>query len=342
MKSKGLYGKKRLDIQVRERELGSPETGRVIVKVKACGVCGTDLNFLRDWTGDHMALGHEISAEVAEVGADAPGIRPGDKVIVEDCSLCGTCDNCKSGHPELCRTMYTIEGQPGMGQYMSVRYNSLVKFDGLDFVSACLTEPLAVSLTSVWNAQIPLGGSVVVLGNGPLGLMSALLARLRGAGFVAITGHAADNPARKARLEAAEKAGLDMVIQSGRESVQECITSRFPNGVDRVIVSSPPESLADALAVIRFGGLITFYGLHFGGRNIVPIDVNDLIFRKITLVPTFAEPAINFPVSLSLLRTGQVDARSIITHSFGFDEATRSLGALLEGSLPALKAVLTP
>jgi L-iditol 2-dehydrogenase len=342
MTSKGLHGKKRLDIQVRERELGAPERGRVIVKVKACGVCGTDLNFLRDWTGDHMALGHEISAEVVEAGADVQGIRAGDKVIVEDCSLCGTCDNCKSGHPELCRTMYSIEGQPGMGQYMSVRHNSLVKFDGLDFVSASLTEPLAVSLTSVLNAQIPLGESVVVLGNGPLGLMSALLARLRGAGFVAITGHPADGPARAARLAAAEKAGFDMVIQSGRESAEERIKSRFPNGVDRVIVSTPPESLAEAFTVIKFGGLITFYGLHFGGKNVLPIDVNDLIFRKITLVPTFAEPAINFPMALSLLRDGKVDARSVITHTFGLAEAESSLGALLDGSLPAVKAVLVP
>jgi L-iditol 2-dehydrogenase len=342
MNSRALYGRKRLDIQVREREIGAVGPGRVIVKVRACGVCGTDLNFLRDWTGDHMALGHEISAEVVEAAPDVQGIRVGDKVIVEDCSLCGTCDSCKSGHPELCRSMYSIEGQPGMGQFMSVRSNSLVKFDGLDFVSASLTEPLAVSLTSVLNANIPLAGSVVVLGNGPLGLMSALLARIRGAGFVAITGHSGDTPMRAARLAAAEQACFDMVIQSGRESVEERIKSRFPNGVDRVIVSSPPESLADALKVIRYGGLVTFYGLHLGGKSVLPIDVNDLIFRKITLVPTFAEPAINFPVSLALLRSGQIDARSVITHTFGMEGAEGKLGALLDGTLPALKAVLVP
>jgi L-iditol 2-dehydrogenase len=342
MTSKGLYGKKRLDIQVRAREIGSPPPGRVVVKVRACGVCGTDLNFLRDWTGDHMALGHEIAAEVVEAGAGVPGIRPGDKVIVEDCSLCGTCDNCKSGHPELCRNMYSIEGQPGMGQYMSVPFNSLVKFDGLDFVAASLTEPLAVSLTSVLNAAIPLGGSVVVLGNGPLGLMSALLARLRGAGFVAITGHPATTPARAARLAAAEKAGFDMVIQSGRESGEDLIRSRFPGGVDRVIVSSPPESLTEALKVIRFGGIITFYGLHLGGRSVLPVDVNDLIFRKVSLVPTFAEPAINFPVSLGLLRSGRIDPAVIITHRFGLEESEKTLGALLDGTLPAVKAVLVP
>jgi threonine dehydrogenase-like Zn-dependent dehydrogenase len=342
MTSKGLFGRKYLDIQLREREITAPDEGRVIVKVRACGVCGTDTNFVRDWSGDYMALGHEIAAEVVEVGKGVSGLRPGDKVIVEDCTMCGTCDACKTGHPELCRNMYSLEGQPGMGQYLSVRFNSLVKFDGLDYVPASLTEPLAVSLTSVLNANIPLGGSVVVLGNGPLGLMSALLARARGAGFVAVTGLPPDTALTKARLEAAEKADMDMVIQAGRESVEEKIKGRFPNGVDRVIVSSPPQSILDALKVIKFGGLITFYGLHFGGKNVIPVDVNDLIFRKITLVPTFAEPAINFPASLALLRDGVVDSGALVTHTCPLAETQATLTGLLDGSLPAIKAVVVP
>jgi L-iditol 2-dehydrogenase len=342
IKSKGLYGKKLLDIEEREREIAAPGEGRLIVKVRACGVCGTDLNFLRDWTGDAMALGHEIAAEVVEIGPGVKDLRPGDRVIVEDCTLCGTCNDCKSGHPEFCRSMYSIEGQPGMGQYLSVLRNSLVKFEGLDFVPASLTEPLAVSLASVINADIPIGGSVVVLGNGPLGLMSAMLARTRGAGFIAISGHPADTPLHTARLRAAEKAGFDMVIQSGKESLEERIKGRFPAGVDRVIVSAPPENMPDALKIVRFGGTVTFYGLHLGGKSVVPIDVNDLVFRKITLVPTFAEPAINFPVSLRLLKEGLIDPQALITHAFPYAQARVTLKGLLEGTLPAVKAVMMP
>ncbi len=342
MKSRGLYGRKRLDLQIRQRELAAPGPNEVLVKIRACGVCGTDVNFLRDWTGDHMALGHEIAAEIVGIGSEVKGLAPGDRVIVEDCTLCGTCENCKTGHPELCRTMFSLDGQPGMGQYLMVRYNSVVKFEGLDFIAACLTEPLAVSIASVMNAEIPLGGSVLVLGNGPLGLMSALVARMRGAGFVALAGHPADTPLRAARHAAAEKAGLDMVIQSGRQSVVEELKSRFPVGVDRVIVSSPPESIAEALRVIRFGGRISFYGLHLGGRSVLPIDFNDLIFRKISLIPTFAEPAINFPLSLSLLRSGRIDPDSLITHRFGFESAPEILEGILGGTLPAIKAVFVP
>lgn len=342
MISKGLYGKRFLDIQERETDIGPPDDDHVIVKVHACGVCGTDVNFVRDWEDAPMPLGHEIAGEVLEVGRNVTSVKPGDRVIVEDCSMCGICPNCKGGHPELCRNMYDMEGQPGMGQYMCVRFNCLDKFEGPDYAAACLTEPLAVSLTSVLNAEIPLGGSVVVLGPGPLGLMSAALAKLRGAGFVAITGLPADNERERARLSVAPKLGCDLTIEVGKQDVEDEIKQRFPNGVDRVIVSAPPQSLHDALKIIRFGGIITFFGLHFGGKNVVNVDVNDLIFRKITLRPTFAEPAINFPVSNGLLRDGLVDASVLVTHTFGFGEAREMLGAIIDGSRPIIKAVMLP
>jgi len=342
MKSKGLFGKKGLDIQLLEREIGPPDEDHVIVKVHACGVCGTDVNFVRDWADDPMPLGHEIAGEVVELGKNVPNLKPGDRVIVEDVSMCGLCTDCKSGHPEWCRNLYSLEGQPGMGEYLSVRYNCLDKFEGLDYVSASLTEPLAVSLTAVLNAEIPLGGSVAVLGPGPLGLMAARLAKLRGAGFVAITGQPADTPRESARLELAKAFGCDLIVEAGKQNVEDEIKRRLPDGVDRVIVTSPPESIYDALKIIHFGGIITFLGLHFGGKNTIKVDVNDLIFRKITLRPTFAEPAVNFPISNRLLRDGLVDARKLVTNTFGFGEAKQTMAAIIDGSQPIIKAVLLP
>ena len=222
MISRGLYGRKPLDIEIRQRELGSPGPGQVIVKVRACGVCGTDLNFVRDWTGDRLALGHEIAAEVMELGAGVRGLAPGDRVIVEDCSMCGTCEHCKSGRPWLCRSMFSLDGQPGMGDFLLVARNSLVKFEGMDFPAASLTEPLAVALTSVLNADIPLGGSVLVLGNGPLGLMSALLARVRGAGFVAIAARGGGTPLQSAR----KAAGQPFELAVSGDGLEEILAAR--------------------------------------------------------------------------------------------------------------------
>ncbi len=342
MQSRGLFGKKFLEIQERVRDIPPPDENHVVVKIHACGVCGTDINFVRDWADQPMALGHEISAEVVEVGRHVTTVKPGDSVIVEDCTMCGVCGDCKSGQPQFCRNMYDLEGQPGMGEYMSVRCNSLVKYEGLDHVSACLTEPLAVSLTSVINAQIPLGGSVVVLGPGPLGLMSARVAKLQGAGYVAITGLAADTQRERARFAAAAQFGCDDLFEMGKHDLAAEIKRKFPKGVDRVIISSPPESLVEALTIIKFGGIITFYGLDFGGRSKVEVDVNDLIFRKISLIPTFAEPAINFPISNRLLRDGLVDARALVTHTFAFGQAREVMQHIIDGSQPIIKAVMVP
>ena len=107
-------------------------------------------------------------------------------------------------------------------------------------------------------------------------------------------------------------------------------------------MSSPPESLIDALKVVKFGGIVTFYGLHFGGKSIIPVDINDLVFRKISLIPTFAEPAINFPVANQLLRDGQVDAGALVSHTFGFDEARQVMQSIIDGSQPVIKAVMLP
>ncbi len=340
MQSRGLFGKKRLEIEERVREIEQPREEEVIVRVRACGVCGTDINFVRDWADQPMALGHEISAEVVAVGQCVSRVKPGDRVIVEDCTMCGVCEQCKSGQPQFCRNMFDLQEQPGLGDYLCVRHNSLVPYEGLDHVAACLTEPLAVSLTSVLNAQIPLGGSVVVLGPGPLGLMSACVARLHGAGYVAITGLPADNERERARFALAEKFGCDDIFEVGKQDLEGELKRKFPQGVDRVIVSAPPESLLDALKIIRFGGIITFYGLHFGNKSRIEIDVNDLIFRKISLIPTFAEPAINFPVSNRLLREGLVDARALITHTFAYEQTRDVMQQIVEGSQPIVKAVM--
>ena len=342
MISRALFGKKYLNIEERRLEIGPPAENQVIVKIHACGVCGTDINFVRDWPDDPMPLGHEIAGEVVAAGKSVTTVKLGDKVIVEDCAMCGVCENCKSGHPEFCREMFNLENQPGMGEYIRVRHNLLHRFEGLDYQIASLTEPLAVALTSVLNAEIALGSSVVVLGNGPLGLMAAKIAKLRGAGWAAITGLSSASAMEKARFKIAPDFGCDLAIESTKENVEEAVKKIFPKGVDRVIVSSPPQSIYDALKIIRFGGIISFFGLHFGGKNKIELDVNDLIFRKITLRPTFAEPAINFPVSCRLLRDNLIDGRKLITHTFGFNETRNIFKGIIEANLPVVKAVMLP
>jgi L-iditol 2-dehydrogenase len=342
MKTTGLFGRKFIEIEERETELGDPGFEEVIVKIHACGVCGTDLNFLKQWEGDAMPLGHELAGEVVAVGPGTPVVQPGDRVVLEDCAQCGICADCKNGRTDLCRNMYTLNNQSGMGRYMRVRHHNLVPFTGIPYEEACLTEPLSVCLNSVLAARIPFNGTVAVLGCGPLGLMTARVARLHGAGRVIITQTGTDTEVGRARAEKARQWGVDQIIDPRVEDIEAAVKEHCPDGVDRVIVSSPPESIHDALKIIRYGGVITFFGLHFGGRNKIEVDINDLVFRKITLQPYFAEPAVNFRVSLDLIRTGRVPVRELVSHTFTRAEARDMFTSIIEGTRPVIKAVLLP
>ena len=150
---KAVFARSPFDIQIRDVEARKPGIDEVLVRVRACGLCGTDLHFARDWQGEHQPLGHEIAAEVVEVGDGNVPYKPGDRVIVEDVAQCGICAHCKSGKPYLCRNMYDLNGQPGMAEMMTVNYHLLEPFEGIDWVHATLVEPMAVAYNTVLNAD---------------------------------------------------------------------------------------------------------------------------------------------------------------------------------------------
>ncbi|MBR7188253.1 MAG: alcohol dehydrogenase catalytic domain-containing protein, partial [Clostridia bacterium] len=177
---RGLYGKREFDIVMRERE-DVPVTGRrVRIRVTACGVCGTDLHFLRELS-EYTPMGHEISAVVEEVGPEVTRVRPGDRVICEDVSACGACPACKSGQSRLCRNGFNLEGQPGMSDALVVHENLLNPFDGIDPVTASMVEPLAVAIRGVNKLKLRPFASLAIFGMGAIGLLAAGYARAMGA-----------------------------------------------------------------------------------------------------------------------------------------------------------------
>ncbi len=339
---KRLYARKPFDFKIEEFEPKKPGLNEVLVKVHACGVCGTDLHFARDWGPDYAPLGHEISAEVVEVGEGDIPYSPGDKIIVEDVAQCGICEDCKSGKPYLCRNMYDLQGQPGMAEMMTVNYHLLDKFEGIPWVDATLTEPMAVAYNTVLNANIPLGGNVVIMGPGPIGLMCVSLSKIRGAGKVALIGTTKKKPRGKKRLEVGEELGADYIIQSLEEDPVKRIKDIFPKGADSVIVTSPPKTLPQAIQLARYGGTITYIGINLGGEQRIELDVNELIFNKHSLIPTFAEPAQNFPDTINILENKLFDASKIITTTFSFEEAKEIFEKADSGEEPIIKAVLVP
>ena len=249
---------------------------------------------------------------------------------------------CKSGLSQACRNMYTLNGRPGMSQYMVLNYHSLVKFDGMDYISASLTEPLAVALSAVENARIPIGGSVLIFGPGPIGQLATAVAKLKGAGKVIMAGLGKDNVLDRFRLDFSIKAGADMVLKTSMSDWKDKLLAEFPEGVDRVIVTAPPRTLSDAIDAVRYAGIITFLGLDFSGRNKIEFDVNNAIFKKLELKATFAEPAVNFPVAIELLRSKKIMPEMFITGTYGLDGLRDAAKSIIEEKVQQMKCIISP
>jgi threonine dehydrogenase-like Zn-dependent dehydrogenase len=339
---KALFARKGFEFKIQESEPRKPGLDEVLVRVHACGVCGTDLHFARDWSEGWAPLGHEIAAEVLEVGEGNIPYQAGDKVIVEDVALCGICEDCKSGKTAFCRNMYDLGGQPGMAETMTVNYHLLDRFDGIPWEHATLVEPMAVAYNAVIKAEIPLGGNVVVMGPGPIGLMCVRLAKLRGAARVVLVGSSRRKVRENKRLEVGAAFGAGEIVEALEQDPVKRVREIFPKGADSVLVTSPPVTLPQGIKLARFGGVVTFIGINLGGKSRVEVDVNELIFNKISLLPTFAEPAQNFPETIKLLRGKLVDAAALVTTTFGFEEAKEVFTKSDSGEAPVIKAVLLP
>lgn len=333
---KGLYGRKGFELELRDRPDIPVCDHMVRIRVNACGVCGTDLHFLRDmdeWT----PLGHEISAEVVETGANVTRVKRGDYVICEDVTMCGACDACKAGQIRLCRNGYTLDGQPGMSDEMVVHENMLNVFEGIDPVTASMVEPLAVAIRGVSKLSLRPFASLAIFGMGAIGLLSAAYARAMGAGRIAMFAHNPGSQRNRAAAAAAADLGADEIYYSAEPDYIERALRK--GAFDAAIVAAPPSTCADALKLVGYGGNVLAMGVTFGDDACATLDISDMVFQKKQLLTSLAEPAVNFPLSIQMIRSGRIDAARIITHTIPLDDAGR-LRALYAADTPAIKSVI--
>lgn len=333
---RGLYGKRGFAIELRDRPPVALGANMVRIRVRACGVCGTDLHFLRDMD-DWTPLGHEISAEVAEVGPGVTRVRVGDSVVCEDVTQCGACEFCKTGRSRLCRSGYTLNAQPGMSDEMVVHENMLNVFTGIDPVTAAMVEPLAVAIRGVNKLRLRPFASLAIFGMGAIGLLSCAYARAMGAGRVAMFARNPHSRRNRAAQDAAADLGADEIYYTGEEGYLE----RALRGgeFDAAIVAAPPSLCAEAMKLVGYGGEVLALGVALDGSGAAALDVSDMVFHKKQLLTSLAEPAANFPLSIEMIRSGRVDAARIITHRLALTDAAR-LGELYAQDAPAIKTVM--
>jgi L-iditol 2-dehydrogenase len=318
---KAAYVKVPFRVEMRDVPVPAIGPDEVLVRVAACGICGTDLHFARDLAEDKpMPLGHEFVGSVEATGANARGFVRGTPVIVENHTYCGVCEHCKNGEPIYCTNLYISMNEPNLAEFVKTHARALHPYEGLTTAQACLAEPLTVALDLVEEGGIPNSSDVAVFGPGPIGLMAVRLAKLKGARRVFLVGRSHS----KARLELGVRLGADTVIETDREDAVGEILKTVPRGVDRVFVTSPPKTIPDAMKIARFGAVIVYNGIDFRYPTI-SFDANEFHFKRLSLKATHSIPNLRFPIAIDLLRRKAVDPDLFISHTFDFADLPEAL-----------------
>jgi threonine dehydrogenase-like Zn-dependent dehydrogenase len=335
---KSVFVRKPLDFQVREIPVPPLGPFDVLVKVKACGLCGTDVRIAME-SENYQPIGHEVAGVVEAVGPSVINVKPGQDVCLESGTFDRFSSRSRDGKVALDKTGRSMFnsgiGTMGFAEYMAVPCETCVPFSGLRYAEAALIEPLGVAYDLVKVTGIELGDDVLVYGIGPIGLFALRLARLAGARRV----FAANHSGRDARDALAFAWGADQVLHSGSAEVTN---ASFPGGgVDKILMTATPDAMPAAMNLMNVGGVMGFIGIGTSGpKRFVTFDMYRFHEDKLQIRASNAVPALYFPACIELVRSGMVDMKAMISHSLRFDSFGRDVKAYVDDRRGALKAVM--
>jgi len=348
MKAARLYGPK--DIRIDDVAAPpEPRPGEVLLRVKATGICGSDLHSYMDARiGDialesPLVLGHEFAGEIiacgrgASDGNDDP-LVDGQRVAVDPATPCHRCEFCERGHPNLCRRLHFCGLWPDDGslrEFMLVPSRSCYPLpDSIDDVGGALLEPLGIALHAVDLAHVRVAESAAVLGAGPIGLLILKIALLAGAGPVFVTDRL------PWRLELARCFGGIPVDINQRDPVQEIARQTAGRGVDVVFEAAwGAETVAQSAELACLGGRIVLVGIPSEDALMMRASPAR---RKGLTVKFSRRMKHTYPRALSLVSGGAVSFDGLVSHRFRLDQAPEAFAQNLKYLDGIVKAVIVP
>lgn len=314
MKSLVYTGPKSVEI----RDVAPPQAapGEVLLKMRLCGVCGTDIGI---WGGSHpratapLILGHEF---VGEVVADSPRFARGQRVVAYPLISCGVCHPCRTGSPHICARLRLIgiDGDGGMAEYLAVPENVLFAIpEQMDDRIAALIEPLAVALRAVEQSGIGVADRVAVLGAGPIGLLVALVAKQAGAARVLIS------DIDPARLALAADLGFAAVDIRQEDLAERVLAATDGDGADVVFdcAGAAPAAL-EMTRITRPGGTICLAALH---KTPNPVALLDIAFKELRLIGSRVYTQEQFRRSIDLAQSLAAPLARLITRTLPLSAA---------------------
>ncbi len=315
--------------------------GECLVRVRASGICGSDVMEWYRKPKAPLVLGHEIAAEVVAVGAGVANVRVGDRVFVSHHVPCGECRYCKAGHETVCDTLRTTNFDPG-GFAEFVRVPKINMAQGVFKLpaevsddQAVFIEPLACVARGQRLVGPPAGGTILVLGSGIAGLLHIRLAKASGAGRVIAT------DVVDFRKEAAIRSGADVVID-GREDVPAQVKSanggRFADLA--ITCTGAPKAITQGLSSVDRGGRVLFFAPIDPAAR-VDLPFNALWREEIAMASSYGGAPQDIRAAIELLRGGKVRVDDLITHRLPLEQAGEGF-RLVSTAQDSIKVILRP
>ena len=336
------------DFRVGEIEIPACPDDGMLLKVLACGLCGSDLRTLR--SGHYKVslpfiIGHEICGEVIETGKSYTGIwEKADRLAVSPLVYCGKCVFCRSGTYELCISYkeFAQSWPGGFAGYIAIPGEAVAKGtiqkipDSMDPAHATLVEPLSSVVNAQEKGQVGLGDTVVIIGAGPVGLLHLQLARARGAGTIIVADINED------RLKMMGEFHPDHMINSAKFNLEEEVRGITRGmGADVVITANPaPVTQIHAVEIAKKGGRIMLFGGLPSHEASPGINMNTVHYNALHIIGTTIFAPRHNTTALELIISGRIDAEQIISHKFPLNDFIEGVRIAMEGK--ARKVVFIP
>ena len=329
------------------KEIPVPEIGKkeVLVSLEYVGICGSDVHYFHngccgsykvDLSEDYM-LGHDCAGTIVKVGEEVERLKVGDRVALEPGITCGECEQCKSGHYNLCPDVVFLATPPVQGcneEYIAFPENMCFKLpDNVSTKEGALIEPLSVGFYASEQGGVKTGDTVVILGSGCIGLVTLLACKAHGAGKIIVADLV------EARLQKAIELGATEVINSGKEDALKKI-EELTNGRGADVVfetAGSPVTIAQTPFIVRRGGMITLVGI--SAKEEITYNFAQIMDKEATIKSVFRYRNI-YPKAIAAVSSGAINVKGIVTHEFDLEHIQDAYDEAVNNKTDLVKAVI--
>ena len=339
MKCVSISGEK--SFVLKEIEIPRYENGSVLIEVKSCGICGSDIHYWMNGKPVGLVMGHEFAGVVVDPGS-RKDLKKGDRVTGLPISPCGKCEACKRGDVQYCAETWnkavglSLSNPGGYAEYTGCRADMVRKIPGnVSFDAACMTEPSAVALHAVNLANIKIGANVLIVGGGIIGLMTAEFAKMAGAGYVAML-----ETNKKRGRKSTSFGKVDEYYDALKEDTIPKLITRTNGGFDVVIECCGVSSaVTEALQAVEPGGTVVLVGVSMDGITI-PTIIG--VMKEVKMLGAIAYTEEEFDTCLKLISEKKLNVTKYIDDLVSLEDVQVSFERLTSGCDAAVKIIVKP